>query len=57
MILEVAYALDVASWSLLRKNLVETENQKQNLCNHIKQQVMSKYDALMKRSSGPKKDD
>ena len=56
MILEVVYAMDVVSWSLLRKNLVETENQKQNLCNHMKQQVMSN-DALMKRSSGPKKDD
>ena len=57
MILEVAYAVEVVSWSLLRKNLVETEDQKLTLCNHMKQQVNSKYDALMKRGSGPKKDD
>ena len=50
--------MDVVSWnSNLKNNLVEMRNQKMTLLNHMKQQVKSKYDTLMKMNYGPKKDD
>ena len=42
---------------LFRNNPIETRNQKMALFNHMKRQVKSKYDTLMKMNNGPKKND
>ena len=51
--------MEVLSWNinLFRNNPTETRNQKMALFNHMKQQVKSKYDTLMKMNNGPKKND
>ena len=51
--------MEVLSWNsnLFRNNPAETRNQKMALFNHMKRQVKSKYDTLMKMNNGPKKND
>ena len=59
--------MEVLSWNsnlfrnnpveLFRNNPIETRNQKMALFNHMKRQVKSKYDTLMKMNNGPKKND
>ena len=51
--------MEVLSWNsnLFRNNPTETQNQKMALFNHMKRQVKSKYDTLMKMNNGPKKND
>ena len=51
--------MEVLSWNsnLFRNNPTETRNQKMALFNHMKRQVKSKYDTLMKMNNGPKKND
>ena len=51
--------MEVLSWNsnLFRNNPIETQNQKMALFNHMKRQVKSKYDTLMKLNNGPKKND
>ena len=50
--------MEVVSWNsnLFRNNPVETQNQKMSLFNHMKPEVKSKYDTLMKMNNGPKKE-
>ena len=52
-------AMEVVSWSsnLFRNNLIETRNWRITLFNKMKRQVENKYETLMKKSRGPKKDD
>ena len=51
--------MEVLSWNsnLFRNNPTETRNQKMALFHHMKRQVKSKYDTLIKMNNGPKKND